>query len=241
MLVIPAIELKDGLCVHTEHRQMEDEVCFEDPLAVVERLVAAGAKALHVVDVNSSLSGSPENAHVVELIARAWPRLEIEVAGGIRQEDQISLYLHSGARYVVLSPKLARDLARVGELASDYPSQLLAAVDARDGRCSHGDPVDIALHLAEEGVVGVLYTDIASLGPVNGAQLEATMRLAEQAPVPVTGNGLLHSLEDARALRQRAPKGLRGVLLGRASLDSIDLAELIKETGAGRRGKNHVG
>lgn len=245
MLVIPAIELKDGLCVYTRHGELEDEVRFEDPLALVERLAASGISALHVVDVNASLSGSPENAHVIELITRRFPALAVQVAGGIRTEELILIYLDSGAHYVVLSPKLAREPERVGELTSDYPEQLLVAVDARDGRCNGGSAAELAEALGSEGVAGVVYTDIPIDGRVNGAQVEATVRLAQQVAVPIIGNGLLRSADEARALKARAPDGLRGVILGRSVFEAVDLAELVQAAGVepvlGSPGKNTRG
>lgn len=230
MLVIPAIELKDGLCVYTRHGELEDSVRFEPPLDAVERFVAAGITALHIVDVNGSLSGSPDNAHVLERIRKQFPKLTLQVAGGIKNEDMISIYLDSGAHFVVLSPKLARDPSRVGELTSEFPEVLLAAVDARDGRCNGSSAAEVASGLADEGVAGVVYTDIPGSAQANGAQVDATVRLAEQSGIPVIGNGLLRTAEQARELTARAPQGLRGVIVGRMQFESLDLAELVKAT-----------
>lgn len=237
MLLIPVVELKDGLCVHTVHGEFEDTICAEEPLRVAERFAEAGVKALHVVDVNATLTGVPDNAHVIELLVQRFPKLAIQVAAGIKNEDLIPIYLDSGARYVVLSPKLARNSARVGELTSEFPDSLLAAIDARDGRCGEGTVEQIAADLVQEGVTGLVYTDIPSTPPVNGARLTSTLRLADRAGVPVIGNGLLRSSEDVEGLKSRAAAGLHGVMVGQGTLDSMDLAALLKAVEASKKTK----
>lgn len=222
MLVIPAIELRDGFCVHAEPG--DDEVHFESPLAVVDAMVQVGISRLHVVDVNASQNGSPENAHVIEVLAKRFPALQIQVAGGIRREELIPIYLDSGARFVVLSAKLARDPGLIGEWTSDYPEQLLAAVDARDGLCYGGEALETARALADEGVAGIVYTNIPSDGQVNGAQWESALKLAEGLPIPVIGNGLLRSSADMDVVRERAGNRLQGVLIGRSGFLRLGLA-----------------
>jgi len=135
MLLIPAIDLKDGKCVRLRQGRMDDDTVFsDDPLAVAGRWVEAGARRLHIVDLNGALAGEPVNFQVIRAIAERYPELPIQVGGGIRDEDTIQAYLNVGVRYVIIGTKAVNAPHFVADICVEFPGHIIIGLDARDGR-----------------------------------------------------------------------------------------------------------
>jgi len=249
MLLIPAIDLKDGKCVRLRQGRMEDETVFsEDPVAVAGRWVEAGAQRLHIVDLNGAFAGQPRNAPVVHAIARAYPDIPIQVGGGIREEETIEAYLAAGVQYVIIGTKAVTAPHFVADVCVEFPGHIIVGLDARDGRVavdgwsklSSHDVIDLARHFEQDGVEAIVYTDISRDGMLSGVNVEATVKLARAIHIPVIASGGIRTLDDVRALCQVAGDGIMGAITGRAIYEgTLDFAEgqrLADALTAGARG-----
>ena len=234
MLLIPAIDLKDGKCVRLRQGRMDDETVFsDDPVAVAGRWVAAGARRLHLVDLNGAFAGRPVNAEVIHAIAEAYPEVPIQVGGGIRDEETIVAYLEAGVRYVIIGTKAVTQPHFVNDLCMEFPGHVIVGLDAKDGRAavdgwsklSRHDAVELAQQFEQDGVVSIVYTDIGRDGMMSGVNVEATVRLAESVHIPVIASGGITSIDDVRALCAVADAGIIGAITGRAIYEgTLDLA-----------------
>ncbi len=234
MLLIPAIDLKDGKCVRLRQGRMDDETVFsDDPVAVAGRWVEAGARRLHIVDLNGAFAGEPVNAEVIHRIAEAYPDLPIQVGGGIRDEETVVSYLEAGVRFVIIGTKAVTVPHFVNDLCMEFPGHVIVGLDAKDGRAavdgwsklSKHDAVELAQQFEQDGVVAIVYTDIGRDGMMNGVNVEATVRLAEAIHIPVIASGGVRSLDDVRALCAVADAGIVGAITGRAIYEgTLDLA-----------------
>jgi phosphoribosylformimino-5-aminoimidazole carboxamide ribotide isomerase len=234
MLLIPAIDLKDGKCVRLRQGRMEDETVFsDDPVAVAGRWVEAGARRLHVVDLNGAFAGEPVNAQVIHDICAAYPDLPVQVGGGIRDEETVITYLEAGVRYVIIGTKAVTQPHFVNDLCMEFPGHVIVGLDAKDGRAavdgwsklSRHDAVELAQQFEQDGVVSIVYTDIGRDGMMSGVNVEATVRLAESVHIPVIASGGITSLDDVRALCAVADAGIIGAITGRAIYEgTLDLA-----------------
>lgn len=235
MLLIPAIDLKDGKCVRLRQGRMEDETVFsDDPVAVAGRWVGAGARRLHIVDLNGAFAGQPRNAAVVHSIAQAFPDLPIQVGGGIRDAETIEAYLAAGVRYVIIGTRAVTTPHFVSDMCMQFPGHVIVGLDAREGqvavdgwsKLSSHDVVDLARHFEQDGVEAIVYTDINRDGMLSGVNVEATVRLARAIHVPVIASGGIRTLEDVRALCAVADEGIAGAITGRAIYEgTLDFAE----------------
>ncbi|HEX9625396.1 MAG TPA: 1-(5-phosphoribosyl)-5-[(5-phosphoribosylamino)methylideneamino]imidazole-4-carboxamide isomerase [Acidiferrobacterales bacterium] len=225
MLVIPAIDLKDGKCVRLRQGRMEDDTVFsDDPLAMAERWVKAGARRLHIVDLNGAFAGKPVNAKVVADIIRAHPDVPVQVGGGIRDEDTIQAYLDAGARYVILGTKAVNAPHFVGDMCAEFPGHVIVGLDAKEGKVaidgwsklSGHDVVDLAQKYQHEGVDAIVYTDIGRDGMLSGVNVDATVRLAGSISIPVIASGGITNLDDIKKLCAVADQGIMGAITGRA-------------------------
>lgn len=233
MLLIPAIDLKDGKCVRLRQGRMEDSTVFsDDPLAMAARWVEAGARRLHLVDLNGAFAGQPVNAQVIRRIAEAFPDLPIQVGGGIRDEQTVEAYLDAGVRFVIIGTKAVQDPHFVSNLCLEFPSHVIVGLDAKDGRVavngwsklSKHDVIDLAQIFERYGVEAIVYTDISRDGMMQGVNIEATVRLAQAITIPVIASGGVSTLDDVRALRAVEREGIMGAIIGRALYDgAIDL------------------
>lgn len=233
MLLIPAIDLKDGKCVRLRQGRMEDSTVFsDDPLAMAARWVEAGARRLHLVDLNGAFAGQPVNAQVIRRIAEAFPDLPIQVGGGIRDEQTVEAYLDAGVRFVIIGTKAVQDPHFVSNLCLEFPSHVIVGLDAKDGRVavngwsklSKHDVIDLAQIFERYGVEAIVYTDISRDGMMQGVNVEATVRLAQAITIPVIASGGVSTLDDVRALRAVEREGIMGAIIGRALYDgAIDL------------------
>lgn len=238
MLLIPAIDLKDGKCVRLRQGRMEDETVFaDDPLDMAKRWVDAGARRLHLVDLNGAFSGKPENADVIHRIAEAFPEVPIQVGGGIRDEDTVQLYLDAGVQYVIIGTKAVRAPHFINDLCLEFPGHIIVGLDAKDGKVaidgwsklSNHDVIDMAQRFERDGVNAIVYTDISRDGMMAGVNVEATAKLAGEISIPVIASGGISSLEDIRALMAVADEGIMGVIIGRALYEgTVDLVEAQK-------------
>jgi phosphoribosylformimino-5-aminoimidazole carboxamide ribotide isomerase len=225
MLVIPAIDLKDGQCVRLRQGRMEDDTVFSsDPVAVAGRWVKAGARRLHIVDLNGAFAGKPVNGQVIEAIARAFPEIPVQVGGGIRDEDTIQAYLDAGVRYVILGTKAVNVPHFVSDVCAEFPGHIIVGLDAKEGKVaidgwsklSGHDVVDLAKKYQDDGVEAIIYTDIGRDGMLSGVNIDATVRLANAISIPVIASGGITNLDDIRRLCEVADQGIMGAITGRA-------------------------
>ncbi|SHI74371.1 1-(5-phosphoribosyl)-5-[(5-phosphoribosylamino)methylideneamino]imidazole-4-carboxamide isomerase [Cycloclasticus pugetii] len=235
MILIPAIDLKEGKCVRLRQGRMDDETIFSDnPVEVASRWVNEGAKRLHLVDLDGAFAGKPVNAGVVHDIAQAHPDLIIQVGGGIRDEDTIQTYLNAGVQYVIIGTKAVSAPHFVGDVCAEFPGHIIVGLDAKDGKVaidgwsklSNHDVIDLAQHFENDGVESIIYTDIGRDGMMKGVNVEATAKLARSIRIPVIASGGITNMDDIHALGKVADDGIMGAITGRAIYEgTLDFAE----------------
>lgn len=233
MLIIPAIDIKDGKCVRLRQGVMNDDTIYsEDPLAMAGRWVEQGARRLHLVDLNGATVGKPVNSGVIHDIAQAFPHIPIQVGGGIRSEETIASYLEAGVRYVIVGTKAVTAPHFVQDICLEFPSHVMVGLDVRDGKVaiegwsklSRHDAVDLARQFEEDGVEAIIFTDIRRDGMMNGLNLDATVEFARHLKIPVIASGGVTNLDDIRALCAVESEGIAGAVTGRAIYEgSLDL------------------
>lgn len=238
MLLIPAIDLKDGKCVRLRQGDMADKTVYsDDPLAVAGRWVEAGARRLHIVDLNGASDGRPVNHDIIHAIAERYPEVPIQVGGGIRDEDTIQEYLNAGVRFVILGTKAVTAPHFVSDVCLEFPGHIIVGLDVRDGKVaidgwsklSRHDAVDLAQHFETDGVAAIVFTDIGRDGMMTGLNVEATVEFARSLTIPVIASGGVTNLDDIRALCAVADEGISGAITGRAIYEgTLDLAEAQK-------------
>lgn len=233
MLLIPAIDLKEGKCVRLRQGRMEDDTVFsDDPVAMAEKWVEAGARRLHIVDLDGAFAGRPVNAAIIGQITRSFPDVEVQVGGGIRDEEGIDAYLDMGVRYVIIGTTAVTAPHFVGDVCSEFPGHILVGLDAKDGKVaidgwsklSHHDVIDMAQRFEKDGVEAIIYTDISRDGMMSGVNVDATRTLARSIQIPVIASGGVSSLDDVKVLKDAEDDGVIGAILGRALYEgAIDL------------------
>jgi len=238
MLLIPAIDLKEGRCVRLRQGRMEDDTVFsDDPVAVAGRWYNAGAKRLHLVDLDGAFAGKPKNAEVIHQIAAAYPDLPIQIGGGIRDEETIEAYLNAGVQYVIIGTKAVNTPHFVADVALEFAGHIIVGLDAKNGKVaidgwsklSHHDVIDLAQKFADNGVEAIIYTDISRDGMMQGVNVEATARLARAIKIPVIASGGITNMDDIHALGAVAHEGIMGAITGRAIYEgTLDFAEAEK-------------
>ncbi|MEW5838918.1 MAG: 1-(5-phosphoribosyl)-5-[(5-phosphoribosylamino)methylideneamino]imidazole-4-carboxamide isomerase [Pseudomonadota bacterium] len=235
MLLIPAIDLKEGQCVRLRQGRMEDDTVFSsDPLAVAARWVEAGARRLHLVDLDGAFAGKPKNREVIRTIAEAFPDLPIQVGGGIRDEATVEAYMNIGVKYAIIGTKAVTTPGFVSDLCASFPGHIIVGLDAKDGKVategwsklSQHDVIDMARHFERYGVDSIIYTDISRDGMMQGVNVEATVRLAQAVNIPVIASGGVTSMTDIERLCAVSGEGVAGVVIGRALYEGgLDLAQ----------------
>ncbi len=235
MLVIPAIDLKDGTCVRLRQGRMDDNTVFsDDPLATAARWVEAGAKRLHIVDLNGAFEGKPVNAAIIHRIVEHFPELSIQVGGGIRNETTVETYLNIGVQFVIIGTKAVTTPHFISDICIEFPGHVIVGLDAKDGKVaidgwsklSHHDVIDLAQNFEQNGVSAIVYTDISRDGMMQGLNIEATVRLAQAINIPVIASGGITTLDDIKALCSVADEGIMGAITGRAIYEgTLDFAE----------------
>jgi len=238
MLLIPAIDLKDGKCVRLRQGRMEDDTVFSDnPVEVAGRWVAAGARRIHLVDLDGAFAGKPKNAEIIHEIVAAYPDVPVQIGGGIRDEETVQAYLDAGVQYVIIGTKAVSDPLFVRDIALAYPGHIIVGLDAKDGKVavdgwsklSRHDVVDMAQKFESYGVEAIIYTDISRDGMMNGVNVEATAKLANAIRIPVIASGGITNMDDITALGAVAEEGIMGAITGRAIYEgTLDFAEAEK-------------
>src|SRR3990172_4276233 len=234
LLVIPAIDIKDGKCVRLRQGRMNDETIFsDDPVAMAKRWVEAGARRLHIVDLNGAVAGKPVNAAAIQAILSAFPEVPVQVGGGIRDEDTIQAYIEMGVQFVILGTKAVNAPHFVSDVCAEFPGHIIVGLDAKDGKVaidgwsklSGHDVIDLAKKFQDEGVEAIIYTDIGRDGMLTGVNVDATVRLADSISIPVIASGGITNLEDIRQLCAVADHGIVGAITGRAIYEgTLDFA-----------------
>ena len=235
MLIIPAIDLKDGKCVRLRQGRMEDSTVFsDDPVDMAAKWVQAGCRRLHLVDLNGAFAGKPVNGEIVQAIAKAYPDLPIQIGGGIRSAEIIEAYLAAGVSQVIIGTKAVKEPEFVTQMCKTFPGHIIVGLDAQDGRVAIDGwaevtdvmAVDLAKRFRDDGVSSIVYTDIARDGMMQGVNVEATVDLAQQGGIPVIASGGVTNIDDIRALAEVADKGIFGAITGRAIYEgTLDVAE----------------
>lgn len=234
MIVIPAIDLKDGQCVRLRQGEMSASTVFSnDPLAMAQRWVDAGAKRLHLVDLNGAFAGKPVNGDAVRAIAEAFPQLPIQIGGGIRTQATVDAYLDAGVSFVIIGTQAVKDPPFVHAMCQRYPGKVIVGIDAKSGwvatqgwaDVSSVRATDLARQFAAAGVAALVYTDIARDGMMAGVNVAATVEIATAAAIPVIASGGVTTLQDIKDLHQTSHHGIIGAITGRAIYEgSLDLA-----------------
>jgi len=224
VLIIPAIDIKDGKCVRLRQGRMNEETIFsDDPVAMARRWVDVGARRLHIVDLNGAHAGKPVNAAAIQAIRSAFPDMPMQVGGGIRDEDTIQAYIDMGVRYVILGTKAVNAPHFVSDVCTEFPGHIIVGLDAKDGKVaidgwsklSGHDVIDLAKKYQDDGVEAIIYTDIGRDGMMSGVNIEATVKLAQALHIPVIASGGIASLKDIKALCAVQDEGISGAEQGR--------------------------
>jgi phosphoribosylformimino-5-aminoimidazole carboxamide ribotide isomerase len=245
MLLIPAIDLKDGRCVRLRQGDMQDATIFsEDPAAMAKRWLDLGARRLHLVDLNGAVAGKPKNEVAIRSILKAINgAIPVQLGGGIRDLDTIERYLDAGLSYVIIGTAAVKNPGFLHDACGAFPGNVIVGLDAKDGKVATDgwskltghDVLDLGKKFEDYGVEAIIYTDIGRDGMLSGINIEATVRLAQGLTVPVIASGGAGSLEDIKALCDVEHEGIDGVILGRAlyegQLDFTKAQELSDELG----------
>ena len=238
MLLIPAIDIKDGKCVRLKQGRMDDETIYgNNPEEIADRWVEAGARRLHIVDLNGAVSGVPTNADIIHNISENHPDIPIQVGGGIRSEDTIQTYLDAGVQYVIIGTRAVTTPHFVSDVCLEFPGHIIIGLDAKNGKLategwsklSRHDAADMAHRFEEDGVSSIIFTDISRDGMMNSVNIESTRALCQHITIPVIASGGITNLEDIRALCAVADVGIAGAITGRAIYEgTLDLHEAQK-------------
>jgi phosphoribosylformimino-5-aminoimidazole carboxamide ribotide isomerase len=227
VLIIPAIDLKDGRCVRLQQGKMETATVFSDnPVAMAKHWAGQGAKRLHIVDLNGAVAGRPKNEKVIrEMIGAVGDGMAIQVGGGIRDLDTIESYLDAGVTYIVIGTAAVKNPGFLSDACYAFPGHVIAGLDAKDGKVAvegwskltGHDVVDLARKFEDYGIEALVYTDIGRDGMMGGVNIDATLRLARATKTPIIASGGLASLADVEAIcRSLVPEGVVGAIAGRA-------------------------
>jgi phosphoribosylformimino-5-aminoimidazole carboxamide ribotide isomerase len=238
MLLIPAIDLKDGACVRLKQGRMEDNTVFSnDPVKVAERWVNEGAERLHIVDLNGAFAGRPVNAEVVYKITQAFPDLKVQLGGGIRNKNTIQEYIDAGVNFAIIGTQAVKDPEFVKQMCQDFSGHIIVGLDAKEGFVATEGWADVSELQANElamkfenvGVNEIIYTDIARDGMMRGVNVEATAKLAESINIPVIASGGITNIDDIKKLKEVESCGISGAITGRAIYEgTLDFSEARK-------------
>ena len=235
MLLIPAIDLKDGQCVRLRQGLMEDATVFSDnPVEVARLWRDQGARRLHLVDLNGAFAGKPKNLGVIRSILKeVADDLPVQLGGGIRDLDTIELYLDAGLSYVIIGTAAVKTPGFLRDACDAFPGQVIVGLDAKDGnvaidgwaRLTGQNVIDLACRFQDYGAAEVIYTDIGRDGMLSGINIDATVKLAQSLRVPVIASGGFSSLDDIRKLCEVESEGIFATIAGRAIYDgTLDFA-----------------
>lgn len=226
MLLIPAIDLKDGHCVRLRQGDMGDATVFsDDPRAMARKWMDQGARRLHLVDLNGAVAGKPKNEAAIKAIIReVGEQIPVQLGGGIRDLDTIERYLDDGVSWVIIGTAAVKNPGFLHDACSAFPGHIIVGLDAKDGKVAVDgwskmtghDVVDLALKFEDYGVEAVIYTDIGRDGMLSGVNIEATVKLARALRIPVIASGGITNLDDIDSLCAVEGEGIIGAITGRA-------------------------
>ncbi len=227
MLIIPAIDLKDGRCVRLQQGDMSTATVFGDyPVAMARHWAAQGARRLHIVDLNGAVAGRPKNEKVIrEMIKAVGATMPIELGGGIRDLDTIENYLDAGVAYVIIGTAAVKNPGFLSDASYAFPGHIIAGLDAKDGKVAvegwskmtGHDVADLAKKYEDYGIEALVYTDIGRDGMMTGVNIEATLKLAQAIKIPIIASGGLNSIKDVETVCQKlVPEGVIGAITGLA-------------------------
>ena len=226
MLVIPAIDLKDGHCVRLRQGDMDNVTVFsEDPAAMARHWVDQGATRLHLVDLNGAFAGKPINEGAIKaILTEVGDDIEVQLGGGIRDLDTIERYLDDGIKFIIIGTAAVKNPGFLHDACNAFPGAIIVGLDAKDGKVATDgwskltghDALDLGQRFEDYGIEGIIYTDIGRDGMGTGINIEATVRLAKPLRVPVYASGGIHNVEHVKLLKPFAADGIAGVVCGRA-------------------------
>ena len=240
MILIPAIDLKDGHCVRLKQGDMDQSTTFgEDPGAMARRWLDAGARRLHLVDLNGAFAGSPKNHAAIKSILKAVQagteaEIPVQLGGGIRDLDTIEQYIDDGIHYVIIGTAAVKNPGFLKDACSAFGGHIIVGLDAKDGKVATDgwskltghEVVDLAKKFEDYGVESIIYTDIGRDGMLSGVNVDATVRLAQALSIPVIASGGLSNMADIEQLCAVETEGVEGVICGRAIYSGdLDFAE----------------
>ena len=217
---------------------MDDDTVFsDDVVATAGRWVDAGASRLHIVDLDGAFAGEPRNGEIIREVCKAYPDLQVQVGGGIRDENIASRYIDAGVQWVIIGTQAVREPAIVKRLCKSHPQQIIVGLDARNGKValsgwaedSGQDAIELAQSFEGVGVSGIVYTDIERDGMMQGFNSEATAALAKQIDIPVFASGGVNSYDDVDRLCRIAVHGVAGAIVGRAMYDGTIELEVAQQ------------
>ncbi|AOR68176.1 1-(5-phosphoribosyl)-5-[(5-phosphoribosylamino)methylideneamino]imidazole-4-carboxamide isomerase [Burkholderia stabilis] len=226
MLLIPAIDLKDGQCVRLKQGDMDQATIFsEDPAAMARKWVDLGARRLHLVDLNGAFAGKPRNLEAIEAILdEVGDEIPVQLGGGIRSLETIEKYLDAGLSYVIIGTAAVKDPGFLQDACTAFAGSIIVGLDAKDGKVATDgwskltghEVIDLAKKFEDYGVESIVYTDIGRDGMLQGINIEATVKLAQAVGIPVIASGGLSNLADIENLCEVEEQGVEGVICGRA-------------------------
>lgn len=235
MLIIPAIDLKDGECVRLRQGRMEESTVFSSrPVDMARHWVELGARRLHLVDLNGAFAGEPVNGQVVRDIAKAFPDLPIQIGGGVRNLGIIESYLKAGVSHVIIGTAAVKNPALVTDACREFPGHIIVGLDAVGGlvatdgwaEVTQVKAVDLARRFANDGVSAIVYTDIERDGMMQGLNIEETVKMAQASSIPVIASGGITNMDDVRKLMSAREPGITGAITGRAIYEgTLDIRE----------------
>ncbi|WP_434779153.1 1-(5-phosphoribosyl)-5-[(5-phosphoribosylamino)methylideneamino]imidazole-4-carboxamide isomerase [Neisseria sp. Ec49-e6-T10] len=236
MLLIPAIDLKEGKCVRLKQGLMEEATVFSDsPAQMAEHWVKQGARRLHLVDLDGAFAGKPKNYEIIkEILNTVGSSIPVQLGGGIRDLDIIEAYLEIGLTDVIIGTAAVKDPLFVREACKAFPKHIIVGLDAKEGmvaidgwaKVTEHNVIDLGKRFADDGINSIIYTDIGRDGMMSGINIDATVKLAQGTGLPIIASGGLTNLDDIRALVVVEDQGVTGAITGRAIYEgSIDFAQ----------------
>ncbi|MDE2586365.1 MAG: 1-(5-phosphoribosyl)-5-[(5-phosphoribosylamino)methylideneamino]imidazole-4-carboxamide isomerase, partial [Betaproteobacteria bacterium] len=233
MLIIPAIDLKDGQCVRLKQGLMEQATVFsESPADQARHWLEQGARRLHLVDLDGAFAGKPKNQTAIKAILKeVGDKIPVQLGGGIRDLDTIERCLDAGLTYVIIGTAAVKNPGFLHDACTAFPGHIIVGLDAKDGKVAVDgwskltghDVIDLGKKFEDYGVESIIYTDIGRDGMLSGINIEATVKLAQALRIPVIASGGLSSVDDVKQLCAVEGEGVVGTIAGRAIYDgSLD-------------------
>ena len=242
MLIIPAIDIKNGQCVRLRQGDLNDDTVFSsDLLAVADQWVEQGARRLHIVDLDGAVSGEPVHIQTISEICNRHPSLPIQIGGGIRSLETAQSYFDAGVSYLIIGTKAVNEPQFIELLTSRFPNKIIVGLDAKDGnvaidgwtKTSDKTVMQVAKWFEKMQVASIIYTDIARDGMLSGVNIESTFELAKSTSLPIIASGGVKNLDDIRALAALPKPGVFAAITGRAiyegTLDFVQAQQLADE------------